>query len=564
MENKDELTHMANQTETIRKFVSYLNNPDEQGGFWLPNIQRLFVWKEEQIEKLYDSILREYPIGTLLIWKTRSGIKRRKFIDNYHIGMKLISDVPQDDHPKMMVLDGQQRLQSLFIGLRGSYDRKELFINILSGDLKAPEDTKYEFEFKESASTAFPWIKFKELVLSDKRPREIHQNILALASALTDEQANRIYDNVELIREVFCTQENILYQMVDSIDRPNAYREDDIVEIFIRANSGGTPLGKSDLLFSLLSASWDEADENMSELLEDLNRTGYKFTRDFVLKTCLVLLNKGARYNVEKFRDIAVRDMIMNDWENITDAIKGVKDYVYGNTFLKTDKTVPSYLSLVPLIYVRYHYPNEWKKNEPDFQKYLIRTSLTGVFGGNPDQLLDKLITNIKDHQTFILSEIFGVVREDGRSLELSEATILGMSYTSKEIHLLFNLWYGFNYQPALQDNLPQIDHIFPQSALKRIKVANPETGRMNVMKYRQQDRDQIGNLMLLTTAENGAGGKTDILPEVWFANKSEAYLDLHLIPRDKELWKIGKFEAFVEERNKMISDKFSYLIYQK
>jgi hypothetical protein len=47
MENKGGLAHMANQTETIRKFVSYLNNPDEQGGFWLPNIQRLFVWKEE-------------------------------------------------------------------------------------------------------------------------------------------------------------------------------------------------------------------------------------------------------------------------------------------------------------------------------------------------------------------------------------------------------------------------------------------------------------------------------------------------------------------------------------
>ena len=477
--------------------------------------------------------------------------------------MRLLSDVPQDSHPKMMVLDGQQRLQSLFIGLKGGYDGKELFINIFSGDLKAPEDTKYEFEFKESAATSFPWIKFKEIVLSDKRPREIHQQILESTSGLSEHEINRIYDNVELIREVFCTQENILYQVVDSIDRPKSYREDDIVEIFIRANSGGTPLGKSDLLFSLLSASWDEADENMSELLEALNRTGYKFTRDFVLKTCLVLLQKGARYNVEKFRDTAVRDKIMNDWGDITDAIKAVKDYLYGNTFLKTDKTVPSYLSLVPLIYVRYHHPDEWKKNEPDFQKYLIRTSLTGVFGGNPDQLLDKIIANIKEPQTFDLSEIFGVVREDGRSLEVSQDTILGMSYWDKEIHLLFNLWYGFNYQPALQDNQPQIDHIFPQAELKKIKIANPETGRMNIMKYKWQDRDQIGNLMLLTAAENGAGGKSDIMPEDWFADKSEEYLNLHLIPRDKALWKMENFERFVEERNKLILDKFSYLIYQ-
>jgi hypothetical protein len=554
---------MANQTETIRKFVSYLNNPDEQGGFWLPNIQRLFVWKEDQIEKLYDSILREYPIGTLLVWKTKSGIRRRKFIDNYHVGMKLISDVPQDDHPKMMGLDGQQRLQSLFIGLRGSYDKKELFINILSGDLKAPEDTKYEFEFRESASISFPWIKFKDLVLSDKRPRELHQQILEATDGLKEQEGDRIYDNVELIREVFCTQENILYQVVDSIDRPKAYREDDIVEIFIRANSGGTPLGKSDLLFSLLNASWDEADDNMSELLEDLNRTGYKFTRDFVLKTCLVLLDKGARYNVEKFREAKVRETIMEDWDNITNAIKAVKDFVYGSTFLKTDKTIPSYLSLVPLIYVRYHYEDEWDMKEPEFQQYLIRTSLTGVFGGNPDQLLDKLVTNINERATFDLPEILGVVRTEGRSMEVSEATILGMNYTSKEIHLLFNLWYGFNYQPALKGNLPQIDHIFPQSELKKFKVANPETGKMNIMKYHQEERDQIGNLMLLTATENGGGGKTDIVPEAWFENKSEEYLDLHLIPRDKSLWQMANYEKFVKERNKLLIKKFNYLIYK-
>ena len=165
-----------------------------------------------------------------------------------------------------------------------------------------------------------------------------------------------------LIREVFCTQENILYQLVDSIDRPKSYREDDIVEIFIRANSGGTFLGKSDLLFSLLTASWEDADEKIGELLEEINRTGYKFSRDFVLKTCLVLLNKGARYDVEKFRQTDVRDQIMRDWDKIADAIKGVKDFIYGNTFLKTDKTVPSYLSLIPLIYFKYYFPNEWKQ----------------------------------------------------------------------------------------------------------------------------------------------------------------------------------------------------------
>lgn len=139
---------MINAKCSFRKIVSYLNNPEQDGGYWLPNIQRPFVWREDQIERLFDSIMREYPIGSLLVWKTKSEIKRRKFIDNYKQNIKLTDFyVPEDSKQKMLVLDGQQRLQSLFIGLIGSYDKKELCINVLSGELVAPEDIRYKFEF---------------------------------------------------------------------------------------------------------------------------------------------------------------------------------------------------------------------------------------------------------------------------------------------------------------------------------------------------------------------------------------------------------------------------------
>ncbi|MNL20987.1 hypothetical protein D3C87_1422600 [compost metagenome] len=66
---------------------------------------------------------------------------------------------------------------------------------------------------------------------------------------------------------------------------------------------------------------------------------------------------------------------------------------------------------------------------------------------------------------------------------------------------------------------------------------------------------------MLLTAQENGAGGKTDILPESWFENQTDEYLDLHLIPRNKELWKLENFETFIEERKKLIYNKFADFI---
>jgi hypothetical protein len=556
---------MKNQKQTIRKIVGFLNNRDEDGGFWLPNIQRPFVWREDQICRLFDSVLREYPISTLLIWKTNSGIRRRKFIDNWKNTIRLSSFyVPEDDKKKCLVLDGQQRLQSLFIGLHGSYEGNELYFDILSGEVAAPDDVKYRFEFLEQSKAAFPWIKFKDLIFTTKKKREIVDEICASAGRfLCDPELNKLDDHVDLVDRAFKMDEAVTYQELDSIDNPKLYSEDDVVEVFIRANSGGTKLGKSDLLFSLLNAAWEVADEEMEELLDSLNRHGFSFDRDFVLKTSLTILGHGARYEVEKFRKPGVRQEVEAEWNNIARAIQDVLDFVRGKTFIQSDKALPTYLVLIPLVYVRYHFPDAWKKAK-DLDSYILRCSLAGAFSGNPDNLLDAIVEKLDTVKTFDLEEIFGVIRSQGRSLELTEDRFWQMGYGSDAIHLLFNLWYrkfDFNYTPAYENNLPQVDHIFPQSALRKVKMENPRTGRKDVMRYRDADRNQLANCMLLTRQENGQGGKGDIVPENWFKDKDRSYLEKHLIPQQPDLWAIDRFEDFVEARKQMIREKFSYLL---
>lgn len=554
---------MRNQKETIRKIVSYLNNEERGGGFWLPNIQRAFVWHEDQIERLFDSIMREYPIGALLVWRTGSKIKRRKFIDNYKHTLRLIDFyVPENDQTKMLVLDGQQRLQSLFIGLKGSYDKKELYFDVLSGDLAAPEDIRYRFKFIDAKKADFPWIKFKSIVFSNEQYDEIAESIIENGPAdIEKHQKTKIRKNIARVVKKFCTDESVVYQELDSVDYPELYTDDDVVEIFIRANAGGTRLGKSDLLFSLLTSAWDEADERMQDLLDDLNKSGYDFTRDFILKTCLSLLGKGARYEVAKFRDGETRSQIIDEWEKIAKAIKDVKDFLFGKTFLRTDKAIPSYLGLIPLIYFRFHFPEKWKRWEGLYE-YILRTLITGAFSGTPDNLIDKCTRQIRDNKCFDLREVFDLIRADGRSLEITADSILGQYYGSKNIHLLFNLWYkDFDYSPAYENSLPQVDHIFPQSLLRTVKDVNPENGRRNILRYKWQKRDQIANCMLLTAEENGAGGKSDTAPVDWFADKPEEYFTMHLIPKDPDLWVLDNFEAFIEARKKLIIDKFDYIL---
>lgn len=152
------------------------------------------------------------------------------------------------------------------------------------------------------------------------------------------------------------------------------------------------------------------------------------------------------------------------------------------------------------------------------------------------------------------------------KTLDITEKNILLASYGNnqnnrRKLYLLFNLWYSnFNFTPSFKGNEPNIDQIFPQSLLKSIKEVSSETGRQ-VMKYKDADRNRIGNCMLLSVQENGAGGKSDISPEEWFKDKDDSYFEMHLIPKDRNLLKVENYEKFIEEREKLIIEKFKVLL---
>ena len=190
----------------------------------------------------------------------------------------------------------------------------------------------------------------------------------------------------------------------------------------------------------------------------------------------------------------------------------------------------------------------------------MLRTMLTGAFSGTPDNLIDRCVKSIDEHRAFELDEVFHIIRSDGRSLEVTPDTILGTRYGRPLSHLIFNLWYrSFDYEPALEDNLPQQDHIFPQSALKDEKHFNDKTSRWG-RKYDKNTRDQIANLALLTAKENGFTGKSGQLPEHWLPEqitKDPQFLERHLIPKDPELWKLDNYPKFIEARRKLILEKF-------
>ena len=156
-------------------------------------------------------------------------------------------------------------------------------------------------------------------------------------------------------------------------------------------------------------------------------------------------------------------------------------------------------------------------------------------------------------------------MQSQGRSLSITEERLWETGYGSDGIHLLFNIWYKqFDYTPAYENNLPQIDHIFPQSLLRSIRMVNPETNRKDKMRYTAAVRDQLANCMLLTKDENGFEGKCDTPPDIWFADKKRntpEYRKMHLIPEDPYLWKVDNFEQFIEARKALIRARFGPIL---
>jgi len=269
--------------------------------FRFPSIQRSFVWEPERICKLMDSIMNDYPIGSFLVWNPPENIKvrTRKFIQDYKTGMRLISEEPEAQSSRHLVLDGQQRLQSLYLGFFGTYDENNLYFKLDSDPNEEENDLRYQFQFMtpDLASTDHHWVRLEDIV--NLNIEDIPEFVLRRFKDDLEETKRRIERNLAKFIRVFNISEKISLQEVKD-DMPY----NDVLEVFVRVNSGGIVLTKSDLVFSTLVLAIPEMERKFIELVDDLNGHGeFDFDIDFLSKASFVVFDKGAKYDVKKMED---------------------------------------------------------------------------------------------------------------------------------------------------------------------------------------------------------------------------------------------------------------------
>lgn len=580
--------------DQIRIF-DIIKNVNENNWF-LPAIQREFVWERKQIEHLFDSIMADFPIGSFLLWKVKSEKKEDwpvyEFISEYNQesphNKQANMERPDLNKDITLVLDGQQRITALLIGLQGSYrysyrgkeKEEKLYLNLLKeypsegvADDEDPEELAFGFKFRKDDKPDKPSDKPTELwypvadISKSGRPVDIRnkmkERLAHLWQELTEEQRNNAVSLIDELHNVIHTREVCSYYEEKTQDPDKA------LQVFVRANSGGTPLEYSDLLLATATAQWGELNardeiHNFTDSLNTIIRQSDFFKKDFVLKACLYLCEDlPIRYKVKNFTKANLLK-IKGNWETIKESLEATAHLILRFGF--DSRNIAAQLALLPIAFylLKKGDPNFHISNEREdvaiqvaIRKWFIFSTLKGTFGGSSDTTLIRLRELLKkcgSNAPFPAGELY---KSLGIKPSLEDAEIERFlekyQYGRRGTGLVLALLYRDDRWTKAE--LHQ-DHIFPQAEFNKPKLKNRGYEEAQINKYRSCF-NKIPNLELLSASENLKKGAQNFSD--WIETRDGNYPSRHLIP-DLPDYGLDHFLEFFEKRKKLIAKKLKGL----
>lgn len=563
----------------------------------LPTIQRKFVWDKDRICNLFDSLLSGYPIGTLMLWKiTKKELFNQlnffTFLQNYkerfNDKCENYKASPTINPELFSVIDGQQRLNSFYIGLHGSYAEKlphkkwkreyderiqpkeYLYLNIAQKLNKDDIGKEYDFQFisqdkLNQLSDRNNWFKVSEILnMNQYNSEETEEDKF-------DNDINNIIEKMNMFDEYKSTAVKILkklYKAVRVNKKIHYYQEDTqnldkVIDIFIRANSGGIPLAFSDLVMSVLVGKWKDAGDKIDDLIKLLfAEYGFSVDRDFVLKNCLMIYSDDIKFRVSNFTDKFVYDIEKN-FDIISSSI--IKVCKFANQIGITDNILRAKYALLPIVY----YVNKFnididnmakhKENKQKIALWLKMALLKGMFGGQPDSILPAIRTIIDqtNKENFPLKEIVLNFENKAKDIRITEdfikEKVKSVQYGTAEATLLLSLITNMDPQHTYA-----VDHMYPKSMFDKKKVKEYKflnnNEKLKEFYLDKNNWNSIGNLQLLNSSENGSKNDEDL--ETWLLKNPNYNKDLYLIPKDDNgnyITQKDMFKLFFEKRQELM-----------
>jgi len=557
--------------------------------YFLPSIQRSFVWEERQIIGLFDSLYRDYPVGNSIIWKVENWNAKElplfEFEKTPKEHVKKIAEQRRDldsNGEYSVVLDGQQRLTSLFIGLRGSFRAKKPGKGLKNIDSNFIEKYLY-FDLynnkpsKDSELFAFMtemsaradkkthyWFRLGRIYSAGEKKG--YKNSIAELKKEIGDNWNRKSGVVKAhLKRLFEMVYNKFGLSFYEINYPLKDLET-VCDVFTRVNTGGTELKKAELLFSNLMLIWkEEGKREIKEVMESLRDKISDLSQDFVMRSCLYLSGLPVKYNLKSFTKPNIKKII-DCWPDIKIAV----DRLINPEFLSCIGYIDGIkgLSENALIPILYFYmlkgKNPSTKELNQFKKYYVSSQIFGTFGGNSDNVLsnmrDEINRQFKLKKTFNYNELKSkksFVRKFflKNSYDIEDVVDDTMYGTARAYYILSQMGSA-NYSDK---NIKyHMDHIHPKAGFTKENLA--ECGCEDRLEDWLEMRNQLPNLQLLMGLHNKEKSKTPIAEyvEAMKAAKAKSFRKENFLPKKLEL---DHFDDFYDYRKEQIVKKLCKIL---
>jgi hypothetical protein len=562
--------------------------------YLLPAIQREFVWNADQIRRLVDSLMRGYPIGSFLFWQVKPEFAKDyafyDFLTHYHekdAPYATKATVPAG-HGVTAILDGQQRLTALNIALYGTHAEKRKYLLATHPDafpkkalyldlLAAPKDDDdldlhYELRFltaaeaKPVAGDPDKWIRVGDVLALPDGGKPM---IAELKKRGIDLGHDHAYDNLYALYEAFRKTKSINYYLLDE-----GQTTDEVVDIFVRVNSGGTALSHSDLLLTVATNLWTahDAREEVRELVKDLNSGGgrrFGFSKDVALKTALMVAGGDIKFKVGNFtpRKMAT---VEAQWSGTRDALVLAAALLHGFGF--EAKTLTADSVIIPIAcYLRHRGLDDSYRTSatetPDrarLQNWVVRSLLKrGIWGSGLDGLLTRIRQTIEDHGSrgFPVEEIERGMASLGKSLSFDEEEVddlLGAKFGNQRTFAILALLYP-GHDLTIQYHQ---DHFFPKSRFTRKQLADAGIPADRIPTY-LDSVNLLPNLQLQAAIPGIQ--KSAALPAEWLAQKhwTETARKQYLTYNDLDGLPLGlaDFLDFIDQRRERMRTRLTSLL---
>lgn len=536
----------------------------------LPDIQREYVWSMADIELLFDSIVDGYPIGACIFWKTNRNIINQEKPNLYYFLRDFEKDKSKNEKtPEFfgeegdyyIVLDGQQRVTSLNIALYGSYTAfkggsgrkrddpknwitRELYYNLefyAKNEDKEKDDEhlpkRFIFLTSDEAKDG-KYYKVKNLVQYDDSNPLLRWMISENYTEKAQDDLSRLHSRIvssgaDGLIHYYCIAENTY---------------DGALDIFVRVNSTGRKLSKSDLLFSTLSDGWKDGKQNIDTILDSINNKGdrFSFSRDYLMRLMLVLVDAPTNLNIKSFDRETIKK-IRDDWDNLARALEKMVDMLVSIGL--SDGFLTSYNATMPLVYYLYKggsfKTDDDKKEARKFLSISMAKRLFGVASNDALKSTRSALQNYDCKKGFTLELFSNVILTGNRTFKVSEDDVdfwLDHYVIGKNTYVILSLLY-----PELK--LSQVsfhqDHCHPYVSFEKKQIRDLGLADETILDW-QFKRNLLPNLQFLEGSENESKNKTPL--KQWINNGNT----IKFFPAGISL-ELKDFDGFFKARRELI-----------